>query len=43
MNKYKVNNIFKSDSITLEELITNFFITFLDEQLDFKDLVNYDK
>lgn len=45
MNKYTVNNIFKEDAVTLEELITNFFITFLDEQLNnslFNDIINSD-
>jgi len=35
MAKYKVNNIFKNDAITLEELLTNFFISFLDNDLIF--------
>lgn len=37
MNKYKVNNIFKNDAITLEELLTNFFISFLDNDLIFSE------
>lgn len=34
MNKFKINNIFMSDGKTLDEIITKFIITFLDENFD---------
>jgi hypothetical protein len=45
MNKFKVNNIFVQSGKTLDEIISNFFITFLDEELnlfDFNDIMNSD-
>ena len=35
MDKYKVNNIFNEDGITLNDLINKYFISFLDEELNF--------
>jgi hypothetical protein len=37
MNKFKVNNIFVQNGKTIDEIISNFFITFLDEKLKFTD------
>lgn len=34
MNNFKINNIFMSDGKTLDEIITKFIITFLDESSD---------
>ena len=41
--KYTVNNVFDENGITLNDLITNLFITFLDEDLnvlEFNDISN---
>jgi hypothetical protein len=40
MNKFKVNNIFVQNGKTLDEIISNFFIAFLDEELNFFDFNN---
>lgn len=34
MDKFKINNIYMSDGKTLDEIITKFIITFLDESSD---------
>lgn len=34
MDKFKINNIYMSDGKTLDEIITKFIITFLDENFD---------
>lgn len=34
MNKFKINNIYMSDGKTLDEIITKYIITFLDENFD---------
>ncbi len=34
MNKYKINNIYMSDGKILDEIITKFIMTFLDENFD---------
>ena len=31
MDKYKVNNIFDDEALTLEELISSIFLSFLDK------------
>ena len=51
MNKFKINNIYMSDGKVnnifsdngkvLNEIVSNFFISFLDEELNFSD-VSYD-
>ncbi len=41
MNKFKVNNIFSDNGKVLNEIVSNFFISFLDEELNFSD-VSYD-
>ena len=41
MNKFKVNNIFSDNGKILNEIVSNFFISFLDEELNFSD-VSYD-
>jgi hypothetical protein len=41
MNKFKVNNIFAQNGRTLDEIISNFFISFLDEELNFFDFIEY--
>ena len=38
MNKFKINNIYASDGKTLDEIISRFFITFLDENLNFCEI-----
>ena len=38
MDKYKVNNIFDDNALTLDELISSFFLSFLDEDLKFNDI-----
>ena len=38
MNKFKINNIYTSDGKTLDEIISKFFITFLDEDLNFCEI-----
>jgi hypothetical protein len=42
MNKFKVNNIFVENGKTLDEIVSNFFITFLDKELNFFDLNDVD-
>jgi hypothetical protein len=42
MNKFKVNNRFMDEGKTLDETINNFLITFLDEELNFYDIKNFD-
>lgn len=46
MNKYKVNNIFNENGKSLNELINAFFLSFLDEELNFfafSDIISSDK
>ena len=38
MNKFKINNIYMSDGKTLDKIIVKFFITFLDEDLNFCEI-----
>lgn len=38
MNKFKINNIYMSDGKTLYEIIVKFFISFLDEDLNFCEI-----
>lgn len=38
MNKFKINNIYKEEGKTLDEIISRFFITFLDENLNFCEI-----
>ncbi len=42
MDKYKVNNIFDDKAFTLDELISSFFLSFLDEDLKFNDIIDTD-
>lgn len=42
MDKYKVNNIFDDKATTLDELISSFFLSFLDEDLKFNDIIDTD-
>lgn len=35
MNKFKVNNIYNDSGKTLDEIISNFLINFLDDELNF--------
>ena len=37
MDKFKINNIYNDDGKTLTELVDNFIINFLDDELDFID------
>ncbi len=37
MNKFKVNNIYNDSGKTLDEIISNFLINFLDNELNFMD------
>lgn len=44
-NKYKVNNIFNENGKSLNELINAFFLSFLDEELNFfafSDIISSD-
>lgn len=43
MDKYKVNNIFDDKAFTLDELISSFFLSFLDEDLKFNDIIDTDR
>ena len=38
MNKFKINNIYMNDGKTLDEIIVKFFISFLDENLNFCEI-----
>ena len=38
MNKFKINNIYMSDCKTLDEILVKFFISFLDEDLNFCEI-----
>ena len=38
MNKFKINNIYMNDGKTLDEIIVKFFISFLDEDLNFCEI-----
>ena len=38
MNKFKINNIYMSDGKTLDEILVKFFISFLDEDLNFCEI-----
>ena len=42
MDKYKVNNIFDDKAFTLDELISSFFLSFLDEDLKFNEIIDTD-
>lgn len=42
MDKYKVNNIFDDKALTLDELISSFFLSFLDEDLKLNDIIDTD-
>ena len=42
MDKYKVNNIFDDNAPALDELISSFFLSFLDEALKFNDIMDTD-
>lgn len=35
MDKFKINNIYNEDGKTLNEIIIDFFVTFLDDDLNF--------
>lgn len=34
MKEYKVNNIFKESGVTLNEIISNYLLSFLDEEFN---------
>ena len=42
MDKYKINNIFDDNALTLDELISSFFLSFIDEDLKFNDIIDTD-
>ncbi len=45
MNKFKINNIYKDDGKSLNEIVSRFLIAFLDENLKFyqvNDIMNSD-
>lgn len=35
MNKFKINNIYNDNGKTLDEIISNFLLNFLDDELNF--------
>lgn len=35
MNKFKINNIYNDNGKTLDEIIRNFLLNFLDDELNF--------
>ena len=37
MNKFKINNIYNDSGKTLDEIISNFLLNFLDDELNFID------
>ena len=37
MEKYKVNNIYNDSGKTLDEIVNNFLLNFLDNELNFMD------
>lgn len=40
MNKYKINNIYNDNGKTLNEIIGNFLLNFLDDELNFINFSN---
>ena len=37
MNKFKINNIYNDSGKTLDEIVNNFLLNFLDNELNFMD------
>ena len=37
MEKYKINNIYNDSGKTLDEIVNNFLLNFLDNELNFMD------
>ena len=37
MNKFKINNIYNDSGKTLDEIVNNFLLNFLDDELKFMD------
>ena len=37
MEKYKINNIYNDSGKTLDEIVNNFLLNFLDDELNFMD------
>lgn len=37
MNKFRINNIYNDNGKTLDEIISNFLLNFLDNELNFID------
>lgn len=42
MNKFKINNIYNENGKTLDEIINNFLLNFLDDELNFSGIIKSD-